>query len=184
MRFGWPGWRKNKHRLAKRPVRSICAHRTRSFLGTKVLFEIQRFDLSADTAPLAALHAASFADAWDEASIRATLSAPGTFAFHHPDGFVLARIAGGEAEILTLAVAPKARGKGLGHALLRAAIDEAERAGAQTMFLEVGNDNPAALALYARLGFVNVGTRKGYYRAGNAPVDALVLRLSLPADLP
>jgi ribosomal protein S18 acetylase RimI-like enzyme len=48
------------------------------------------------------------------------------------------------------------------------------------MFLEVGSDNPAALALYAALGFVNVGSRKGYYRGR----DALVLRLSLPADLP
>ena len=91
---------------------------------------------------------------------------------------MLARVAGGEAEILTLAVAPAARGKGLGHELLQAAIGKARALGADTMFLEVGADNPAALALYARSGFVKVGGRKGYYRGR----DALVLRLPLTRD--
>lgn len=143
------------------------------------MFEIARFGPAADIAPLAALHAACFSDPWDAASLRRSLSAPGAFIFHHADGFVLARVAAGEAEILSLVVAPQARGKGLGHALLRAAIGEAERAGAREMFLEVGSDNPVALALYARLGFVNVGSRKGYYEGR----DAQVLRLSLPAKL-
>lgn len=150
----------------------------------KALFEIQLFDATADTAPLAVLHAACFDDAWDAASLRNLLATPGVFAFQHKDGFVLARVAAGEAEILTLAVAPQARGKGLGRALLTAAIAEAQRSGAEAMFLEVGSDNPAALALYAGLGFANVGQRKAYYRARNSSVDALVLRLSLPADLP
>jgi ribosomal-protein-alanine N-acetyltransferase len=146
----------------------------------KALFEIEAIDPAADTAPLAALHAAAFEDAWDAAALRTMLATPGAFAFHHPDGFVLARVAGGEAEILTLAVAPHARGKGLGRALLRTTIAESERMGAEAMFLEAGSDNPAALALYAGLGFAKVGARKAYYRGR----DALVLRLSLPADLP
>ncbi len=150
----------------------------------KALFEIAAYDSAADAAPLAVLHAASFDEAWDAASLRTMLAAPGAYAFHNPDGFVLARVAGGEAEILSLAVAPQARGKGLGRALLRTAIAKAEQMGADAMFLEVGSDNPAALALYAGLGFVNVGARKAYYRARNASGDALVLRLSLPANLP
>ena len=93
---------------------------------------------------------------------------------------MVARVASDEAEILTLAVAPGARGKGLGRALLSAAIAEAARRGAKAIFLEVGRDNPAALALYAALRFANVGSRKGYYGVR----DASVLRLSLPADLP
>ena len=143
------------------------------------MFEIAPFDPAGDTASLAALHALCFEQAWDPTSLSSLLAA-GAFAFHHPDGFVLARAAGGEAEILTLAVAPKARGRGLGRALLKAAIIEAQKRGADALFLEVGSDNPAALALYAGLGFANVGSRKGYYRG----MDALVLRLSLPADLP
>ena len=93
----------------------------------------------------------------------------------------MARAAGDEAEILTLAVAPQARGRGLGRTLLRAAIIRAQAIGAQTMFLEVGADNPQALALYAGLGFAKVGTRKAYYSTHSGGTDALVLRLSLPA---
>ena len=146
----------------------------------KALFDVTAFDPASDTAPLAALHAACFDDAWDAASLRTTLAAPGAFAFHDRDGFVVARVAGDEAEILTLAVTPGARGKGLGRALLSAAIAEAQSRGAKAVFLEVGRDNPAALALYAALRFANVGSRKGYYGGR----DASVLRLSLPADLP
>jgi ribosomal-protein-alanine N-acetyltransferase len=140
--------------------------------------EVSRFDAAADPAPLARLHAACFAAAWDGAALKEMLAHPGAFAFHHRDGFVLARVAGGEAEILTLAVEPAARGQGLGRALLQAAIGEAGTKGAKEMFLEVGADNPSARTLYAALGFANVGTRKAYYGGG----DALVLRLPLQGD--
>ena len=140
--------------------------------------DIAPFDSRAGTYALAALHAACFPDPWNAAAISALLVAPDTFAYAHEDGFVLARAAGGEAEILTLAVAPAARGRGLGRRLLQAAIARARELGAETMFLEVGTENPAALALYARLGFAKVGMRKAYYGSG----DALVLRLPLPAD--
>lgn len=147
----------------------------------KLLFEVMAFDAASDAAPLAALHAACFAHPWDAAAITQLLNTPGTFAFHHKCGFVLARAAGGEAEILTLAVAPAARGQGLGLFLLQAAIIRAQAMGAQAMFLEVGVDNPHALALYAGLGFTRIGTRKAYYSTISGGSDALVLRLSLPA---
>ena len=153
----------------------------RSCQVVKLLFEVMSSDASRDAAPLAALHAACFANAWDKVAIAQLLDTPGTFAFHHQDGFVMARAAGGEAEILTLAVAPAARGRGLGRALLQAAINKAQAMGAQTMFLEVGADNPHALALHAGLGFAKVGTRKAYYSSASGGTDALVLRLSLPA---
>jgi ribosomal-protein-alanine N-acetyltransferase len=144
------------------------------------LFEILPSDACRDAAPLAALHAACFASAWDKTAIAQSLDTPDTFAFHHQDGFVMARAAAGEAEILTLAVAPAARGRGLGRALLQTAIRRAQELGAQTMFLEVGTDNPHALALYAGLGFAKVGTRKAYYSSPSGGSDALVLRLPLP----
>jgi ribosomal-protein-alanine N-acetyltransferase len=143
-----------------------------------LLPEVLAFDSAADTAPLAALHAASFDRPWNAATLSDMLASPGTFAFVHDDGFVLARAVADEAEILTLAVAPQARGKGLGRALLQAAIDKARGLGAKTMFLEVGVDNPHALALYAGLGFAKVGTRKAYYEGR----DALLLRLPLAGD--
>jgi ribosomal-protein-alanine N-acetyltransferase len=142
------------------------------------LFEIAPFDPSESAAPLAALHAVCFERAWDAATLADMLAGPGTFAFAHDDGFVVARAAADEAEILTLAVAPHARGQGLGRALLQAAIGKARGLGAGVMFLEVGADNPHALALYAALGFSKVGMRKAYYEGR----DALVLRLPLATD--
>ena len=142
------------------------------------MFEIAPFDPSESAAPLAALHAVCFERAWDAATLADMLAGPGTFAFAHDDGFVVARAAADEAEILTLAVAPHARGQGLGRALLQAAIGKARGLGAGVMFLEVGADNPHALALYAALGFSKVGMRKAYYEGR----DALVLRLPLATD--
>lgn len=142
------------------------------------MLDVAPFDPTDNTEPLAALHAACFARAWDARTLTEMLAGPGTFAFVHADGFVLGRAAADEAEILTLAVAPHARGQGLGRALLQAAINRARELGATTMFLEVGADNPAALALYAGLGFAKVGQRKAYYEGR----DALVLRLPLARD--
>lgn len=129
-----------------------------------------------DGAALAALHRNSFPEPWSVQAIADLFATPGTFAFSVPDGFILARVAGDEAEILTLAVSPAARGQGLGRALLRAAAGHAQTLGAAKLFLEVGSDNPAALALYAHQGLAPVGRRKAYY-AGR---DALILRAELP----
>ena len=96
---------------------------------------------------------------------------------------MLARAAGGEAEILTLAVAPGARGTGAGpRACCRPPSPRRRHWGAEAMFLEVGADNPAALALYAGLGFAKVGTRKGYYarRQGCAGAQASAARQISP----
>lgn len=135
------------------------------------------FDPARDGAEaLAALHRSAFADAWSVQAITDLLATPGTFAIHLQDGFILARVAGGEAEILTLAVRPAARGQGLGRALLQAAARQAQALGAADMFLEVGIDNPSALALYAGQGFVQVGQRKGYFNGR----DALILKARLP----
>ena len=130
---------------------------------------------------LASLHAASFADAWTEQAIADLLKMPGAFAFAGDTGFILARAAAGEAEILTLAVAPDTRRQGLATALVLAAASHAHLLGAQSFFLEVAVGNDAARALYTRLGFVEAGRRKGYYAAaGRKPEDALVLRSNLP----
>ena len=131
-----------------------------------------------DVAALAVLHAAAFADPWREGALRDLFATLGVFAFAMADGFILARVAGEEAEILTLAVAPAARRKGLGRALIRAAAGHAATLGATSLFLEVGVRNYAAQALYRGLGFVEVGRRKAYY----ANEDADILRLPLPTD--
>jgi [ribosomal protein S18]-alanine N-acetyltransferase len=132
-----------------------------------------------DVDVLAAIHAVCFAESWSSESIASLLATPGTFALLSLDGFILARVAGDEAEILSLGVRPDARRNGQARALV---VDAASRAaGAAVMFLEVGADNEAARRLYTGLGFREAGVRKGYYREpGKPPQDALTLKAELP----
>ncbi len=128
---------------------------------------------------LAALHALAFppAQAWGADAIALMLGMPGAFGLWRPaEGFVLARVAADEAEILTLAVVPAARRRGLGAALMRGAMAEARARGAACLHLEVAAGNQAALALYRALGCAEAGRRPRYYEDGQ---DALVLRCAL-----
>lgn len=86
-----------------------------------------------------------------------------------------------EAYVQTVGVAPAARGQGLGGRLMLALLREARRAGARSCGLEVRSDNLAARALYSRLGFVDVGLRRGYYQPSGG--DAYVMRVR-PIDTP
>ncbi|MBX3494867.1 MAG: GNAT family N-acetyltransferase [Parvibaculum sp.] len=140
-------------------------------------------------AEAAALHALCFDTPWDEPALARLLAMPGTFALAVADagegaplsGFVLVRIAGGEAEILTVAVVPPRRGQGLGRRLVEAAAATALAGGAAALFLEVAEDNEPALALYRRLGFREVGARPGYYARGQTRIAARVLKLDFGA---
>jgi ribosomal-protein-alanine N-acetyltransferase len=135
-------------------------------------------DAETDLASLARLHATCFEDAWTEQALRDLLKTTGTTAFYARQGFVVTRVAGDEAEILTLAVTPDARRQGIGRALMVAAVQYAQGAGARTMFLEVAQSNVGAAALYGSLGFREVGRRKSYYAPSE---DAYILRMDLPA---
>ena len=115
-------------------------------------------------------------DRWSEQSIRILLSNPGGFGVVADGGFALGRTIVGEAELLSLGVWPKARGRGLGMALLDRVISEARLREAELLLLEVAANNRIAIDLYRRCGFVAVGRRRGYYSAGQ---DAILLGLKL-----
>jgi [ribosomal protein S18]-alanine N-acetyltransferase len=87
--------------------------------------------------------------------------------------------AGGQADVLTLAVAGDRWGEGVGAALLDALLNEAHRRGCTEIFLEVRVDNERAQRLYRRRGFTGIGVRRGYYQPSGT--DALVMRLVLAA---
>lgn len=133
----------------------------------------------------AELHAAAFVPhqerPWSAGELGDLLSLPGAFGWlavgapESPFGFIVCRLAGETAELLTLAVLPAHQGQGVGRRLLGAGLAEAKRLGAAEMILEVAEDNRAARALYAALGFAEVGRRRGYYRRSEGTVDALVL---------
>ncbi|WP_104816542.1 ribosomal protein S18-alanine N-acetyltransferase [Kitasatospora sp. MMS16-BH015] len=84
-----------------------------------------------------------------------------------------------EGDVQTIAVAEGHQGAGLGAALLTDLITEATHRGCEEVLLEVRADNPRAQRLYERFGFETIGIRPGYYQP--ADVDALVMRLELPA---
>ncbi|MBI1171501.1 ribosomal-protein-alanine N-acetyltransferase [bacterium] len=132
-------------------------------------------------AEMARLHAASFTlpPPWSEAEISATLASPFSFALTEGAGFLLGQVVAGEAELLTIAVAPAARGQGAGRALVAAFLSQARQRGAETAFLEVAETNAAARALYIAAGFVQTGRRKAYYRSPSQVIDALVMARSL-----
>lgn len=136
-------------------------------------------------ARLAALHAEAFDAPWDAAAFATLLDQPGVMAAETADGFILIRTVAGEAEILTLAVRPCARRRGVGAELLARGVVLALAGGAGRLFLEVAEDNVAARALYARAGFTEAGRRRGYYARTDGPAaDALVLALDLGNALP
>jgi ribosomal-protein-alanine N-acetyltransferase len=83
---------------------------------------------------------------------------------------------GPEADVQTVGVAPAAQGHGLGRLLVEDLLAEARRRGCGRVMLEVRADNAPALALYADLGFGQVGVRRGYYGPG---ADARVMQLPL-----
>lgn len=144
---------------------------------------------SDDAQEIARLHKEGFGRPWNDGEFASLLAKDAVFGFtakpegkpkSPPDGFVLARLAAGEAEILTIAVSGSKRGKGLGRALMDAVLRHLHSERAETLFLEVSADNKPALALYKRLGFAEVGRRDAYYGRGDATDGtALILRLDL-----
>jgi len=138
----------------------------------------------ARAAACAAIHAGAFHRGWSAQVFAALGMEPSVLAHVALDstqtsvlGFSLARCAGQEAEILTIVVDAARRGRGLGRLLLQTQLDALALQGVREVFLEVEADNVAALTLYKRLGFSQVGERKAYYaRPGQAPATALILR--------
>jgi ribosomal-protein-alanine N-acetyltransferase len=142
----------------------------------------------ADLAGMLRIEQASFADPWTVDSLATALALErmrvlvaesvgevneGGDAAVGLLGYVVALVTGPEAEIADLAVAPQARRRGIGRALLERVLAELGEAGARTVYLEVRESNQAARTLYEANGFGSVGRRRGYYRQ---PVeDALVL---------
>jgi len=131
----------------------------------------------ADAPQLGKIHAASSDRPWSEAALRDALDTPGRLALGvaGPDGrvsaFILVQFSGDTAEILTLAVHPAARRKGLARALVEAGLAAARAHGADRMLLDVAATNTAARALYSGLGFYEDGRRRRYY----GEVDAVLL---------
>jgi ribosomal-protein-alanine N-acetyltransferase len=147
---------------------------------------IRAADVS-DAGALARIHTTCFDAPWDAASFQRLLDGAGMIALvakHAAEtdlqSFILVQTAADESEIISFGTHVSARRLGLARALLMHAAAEAARRGAKAMYLEVAEDNSAALALYYACGFTLQGRRKSYYESKGGSVDAMILRARLP----
>jgi [ribosomal protein S18]-alanine N-acetyltransferase len=150
--------------------------------GRRREFAVERLT-EHDSHWLAAIHREDFMRPWSDGEFASLLAQDTVFGFAAreaggrkpgPAGFVLARLAAGEAEILTIAVARAQRRQGLGWQLMDAVLRELHAARAEALFLEVDETNATAIGLYRRMGFREVGDRAlsphGFPRGRQAPV--------------
>ena len=142
---------------------------------------------------IALLHKRCFDESWTAFTVRQILGLPGAFGLLAVEkgekgeggekgdsdagapcllGFALCRTAGGECELLSIAVAPPTRNRGIGAALLAGVVDRARERAVSRMFLEVAEDNVIAQQLYRTHGFRPVGRRANYYRRRQGPATA------------
>lgn len=138
-----------------------------------------------DAPKLAQLHGASFHRGWGEGEFESMLSERNTLVHRlrlgrKIVGFAVSRIAAGEAEILSIAVAASYRGRGLSRNLLLTHLGHLAGRGVRTVFLEVEENNQPARRLYERAGFGVAGRRERYYQQpGGEQLNALLMRRDL-----
>ena len=122
----------------------------------------------------------AYGEAWTAPQCAGLIPMPGVWLSVARDGgstlgFALGRVVVREAELLLLAVKRDSQGSGVGRKLLQRFVDIAVARGAQRLYLEVRDGNPA-IKLYRSAGFSEVGRRKNYYTGKDGQIyDALTL---------
>jgi ribosomal-protein-alanine N-acetyltransferase len=140
---------------------------------------------ASDASAIAALHGVSFQRGWSEQEVEGLLLERQVITHRaligaKLAGFIMSRLVEDEAEILSVAVARRQRGRGLARQLLNLHLRRLAGLGARAVFLEVGEHNEPALRLYHRAGFYEVSQRPNYYAGHwNKTANALVLRRDL-----
>jgi ribosomal-protein-alanine N-acetyltransferase len=136
-----------------------------------------------DVPAMARIEREAFDEPWSAAEITKDVTAGGglyvaaALLDEEIAGYAEIRIVAGEAQVYNIAVAAEKRREGIGEALLRHMIEKAEESGCTVLNLEVMDGNEAAMELYRKLGFREVGRRKGYYAKGRR--DAVLMDLAL-----
>ena len=91
-------------------------------------------------------------------------------------GYTIGKSKNGSAEIISLAVKPSFRQKGIGRKLTNFLISFLKKRGVKEIFLEVRTINKIAISFYRNLGFKISKILKNYYRNGD---DAYLMKLKL-----
>ena len=130
-------------------------------------------------AQVAALEKICFSDPWSENSVASELKNPlSCWLVAEEDGEVAGYVGSqtvmDESDMMNVAVHPDYRRKGIAEKLVMELVEALKKRDSRCLTLEVRASNEPARALYGKLGFVQVGLRKNYYR--NPREDALILR--------
>lgn len=139
---------------------------------------------AAHVAQIAEIETLCFSDPWSENSIASELDNRLSHWLVALDGGTVSGYIGSQsvldtADIMNVAVHPDYRRQGIGEKLMLALTEQLRENGILFLMLEVRQSNAPAIALYEKLGFLQVGLRRNYYR--NPKEDALIMRKELPS---
>ena len=149
---------------------------------------------------IASLEKTIFSDPWSEAMLSdtfkydynhvLTIDRTGALTAHSQDyvnhndsnnsgiiGYIIYSNVAGESELLRVAVDESCRGKGYASILMKEMLKNLAEDQAEKCILEVRSQNSAAIGLYNKFGFAEIGVRKGYYKEPDE--DALIMEVSL-----
>ena len=130
-------------------------------------------------AQVAELEKICFADPWSEKSVASELDNIWALWLVAVDddrviGYIGSQTSIDETDVMNVAIHPDCRRRGIAETLIVNLVEELKKKGSHALMLEVRASNAPAIALYEKLGFLQVGCRKNYYR--NPKEDALILR--------
>jgi ribosomal-protein-alanine N-acetyltransferase len=137
----------------------------------------------ADVDAVVAIETQAFSSPWQRDTFLELIGRPNleVLVMDHPTagivGYAVLWCIMDQGELANLAIVPEMRGRGLGTRMLESVIDTARRRGVETMYLEVRDSNAAALELYRRFGFSQVGLRRGYYDRPKEDARILMAKL-------
>lgn len=162
------------------------AHAFKQSLETGKVLDAGAIEISEDmdAKTLYQIHKACFPIYWKEAEIAEMLLTSGTRAWVarlvEPVGMLITRSQFEQAEILTIGVLEEARGAGVAKEMMKKAHKKLVDSDVKKIFLEVAENNLAAIALYKGLGYAESGRRAAYYKQEDGTrTDALVMSKTL-----
>ena len=139
---------------------------------------------ASDFPNISAIHQASFTGGWSEESITETALSPNSYNFiaeseNQAVGFIIIKIASDEIEIITICTSPEYQRQGIARELLQEAIKHSKQSKAKSIYLEVSENNIAAINLYLSSEFQKTGMRKNYYDEDGNKSNAILMKLDL-----
>ncbi len=136
-----------------------------------------------DILAISQLHHMCFERGWSQKDIKNLLEKEGIFLLAEEKGRIVSCIVVSsvldESEIVTLMTHPEYRNQHIGEKILQESITSLQKKGTIKIFLEVNENNRAAIGLYKKLGFTICSRRKNYYNNASGAEDALVMELLL-----